>query len=135
MKKVKHIIYRASLLFVLFTSAKVFAAPEYISSECDVRILGLSQKQKNQLHQLRQNWKENRDQIQMTARRRNSDLSVRTLINKNGFDVQYARKIAQESYNESIQLAVAELNFHYQVFHTILTENQKKMWSDYCVVN
>lgn len=136
MKKLKHTTTVLPLLLALMMPVEVFAL-DYVSSGCDVRLLGLTQNQRNKLHTLRQQWKETRDQIQTAASKskQNSSNEIQALMNKTQFDADMANKIAQETHQESIKLAVGELQFHHEVFHTVLNKRQRRLWAQYCIKN
>lgn len=130
----------ASFLGIALLSCQIsHAAPSYISlndfqPNCDIRRLGLTPEQHNELRKIRAAFKLANDKARI--KRTRSELSRRQvivgIISSYSFNRGDARDYVENRYLSSIDFVVDELEIQHRFFH-ILTPKQQQLWLSSCL--
>ncbi|HFC5893038.1 TPA: Spy/CpxP family protein refolding chaperone [Neisseria lactamica] len=130
----------ASLLGVALLScqlscaAEAYIPPNDFQANCDIRRLGLTQGQHNELRKIRAAFKMAGDRARLKvmhsehSRRR----SVVEIISSDVFNRNEARDYVESRYLSGMDFAVDELEIQHRFFH-ILTPQQQQMWLSSCL--
>lgn len=108
--------------------------PNDFQPNCDIRRLGLTQGQHNELRKIRAAFKMAGDRARLKvmhsehSRRR----SVVEIISSDVFNRNEARDYVESRYHSSMDFAVDELEIQHRFFH-ILTPQQQQMWLSSCL--
>lgn len=105
------------------------AAPQ---SNCDFRILNLSEEQQQEWKTIRRELKETYAQKESAPQDRKSKLNkLGRLLNSTSFDSAAAQRLLQDDYNPQIDSAVDDLAIQHRLFH-VLTPQQREIWLKNC---
>lgn len=102
---------------------------------CDLRVLELSEPQRNQIRVRRQAYKNEQIRLrreQQNFSNQNNQLVLRNFFAKSAFDNQQAGQIAQQRHQVNMQQTISELSFYHDVFQ-MLTPKQKDIWLQKCM--
>ncbi|EFH22971.1 Spy/CpxP family protein refolding chaperone [Neisseria gonorrhoeae] len=115
-------------------AATAYIPPNDFQPNCDIRRLGLTQGQHNELRKIRTAFKMAGDRARLKvmhsehSRRR----SVVEIISSDVFNRNEARDYVESRYHSSMDFAVDELEIQHRFFH-ILTPQQQQMWLSSCL--
>ncbi len=115
--------------FLILYPLTAAAAPQ---SNCDMRILNLSEEQQQQWKSIRRELKEVYAQKESAPQDSKSKLNkLNKLLSVASFDSAAARRFLQDDYNPQIDSAVADLAIQHRLFH-VLTPQQREIWLKNC---
>lgn len=125
------------LILLLLSSLTVIMLPEHayasdVQITCDLRILQLTDEQRNQIRTRRQQYKQEQRQNNHHQTQTNNQLSLRNFFTKSAFDNQQAGEIAKQRYADDMRQAIAELSFYHDVFQ-LLDVKQREIWLQKCM--
>ncbi|MDO1508970.1 MULTISPECIES: Spy/CpxP family protein refolding chaperone [unclassified Neisseria] len=125
-------------LFILCTSQtqamQLTSQLDDFHPNCDVRPLGLSDAQNNELRNLRKEYKKARDKAARKADRinKNRRRNIIKILSEDKFDTENARDYVENRYTFSMDFAVDELAIQHR-FYKLLSPQQRLLWLNSCL--
>lgn len=132
--------YRLHIIACLLLGSLPFSAAAHplgtqdFLPNCDIRLLGLSSSQMEQIKELRAEYKQALDKAAATENRleRSRRSNIQRLLAAPNFDEQQALRYIQTRYTAGQQFAIDELSIQHK-FHNLLNARQRKIWLNNCV--
>lgn len=124
------------LILLMLLSGWIIMLPEPalaqdIQINCDLRVLQLTDAQRDQIRQRRQLYKSQQRQSTANANATHNQNFLRSFFNKSAFDNQQASEIAKQRYANEMRQTIAELNFYHDVYQ-LLDDTQRETWLQQC---
>ena len=114
-------------------AAEAYIPPNDFQANCDIRRLGLTQGQHNELRKIRAAFKMAGDRARLKVMHsEHSRRSVVEIVSSDVFNRNEARDYVESRYLSGMDFAVDELEIQHRFFH-ILTPQQQQMWLSSCL--
>lgn len=129
-------VFSSCLLFwdATYTQASPITRLDDFHPNCDVRPLGLSREQINELRSIRKEYKKAIEKASRKDERvnKNRRRDIIKILSGDKFNVDDARDYVENRYLSGMDFAVDELSIQHR-FYKLLTPPQRQYWLDACL--